>query len=130
MEMSNLVQRVQRMHHDSMVTSQSSKKLLIATPAEAASSSSPARGVADSEPVPVPDAPADSEEEDEEPAAREARLIREAASVEHRLAHFHKNPARKVCTQARMYARKTARVRHDPSHDHQPPRSVKDLQRT
>ena len=88
-----------------------------ATPAEAASSSSPARGVADPEPVPVPDAPADSEDEGEEPAAKEARLIREAASVEHRLAHFPKNPACKVCTQARMYARKVARVRQDPLHD-------------
>ena len=88
-----------------------------AIPAEAASSSSPARGVADPEPVPIPDAPADSEEEGEEPEAKEARLIREAASVEHRLAHFPKNPACKVCTQARMYARKVARVRHDPLHD-------------
>ena len=88
-----------------------------AIPAEAASSSSPARGVADPEPVPIPDAPADSEEEGEEPAAKEARLIREAASVEHRLAHFPKNPACKVCTQARMYARKVARVRRDPLHD-------------
>ena len=88
-----------------------------ATPAEAASSSSPARGVADPEPVPVPDAPADSEDEGEEPAAKEARLIREAASVEHRLAHFPKNPACKVCTQARMYARKVAIVRQDPLRD-------------
>ena len=63
------------------------------------------------------EAPADSEHEGEMPAAKTARLIKDAASAEHRFAHFPKNPACKICTQARMYARKTNKVRHDPLHD-------------
>ena len=60
---------------------------------------------------------ADSEREDEVPAAKTSRLIRDAASCEHRLAHFPKNPACKICAQARMYARKVNKVRPDPLHD-------------
>ena len=56
---------------------------------------------------------ADSEREEEIPAAKIARLIKDAASCEHRLAHFPKNPACKICTQARMYARKINKLRPD-----------------
>ena len=105
-----------------------------AIPAEAASSSSPAGGVAGPEPVPVPEAPADSEEEGEEPAAKEARLIREAASVEHRLAHFPKNPAQPVkcvrkpgCTHGKSPEFGMTRCMIE-AHCRRPLRSVKDLQ--
>ena len=60
---------------------------------------------------------ADSEREEEIPAAKTARLIKDAASCEHRFAHFPKNPACKICTQARMYARKVTKRRPDPLHD-------------
>ena len=63
------------------------------------------------------EAHADSEREEEIPAAKTARLIKDAASREHRLAHFPKNPACKICTQARMYARKINKLRPDPLHD-------------
>ena len=67
-------------------------------------------------PPAAPEVAADDEHEDEEPASREARLIRDAASLEHRLAHFPKNPACKVCSQARMYARRATKSREDPLH--------------
>ena len=57
------------------------------------------------------------DDEDEEPLDREARLLKEAASLEHRIAHFPKNPACKICSQARMYARRINKSRLDPFHD-------------
>ena len=66
-----------------------------------------------SEPEGAP-GPAD---EGEEPLDREARLIKEAASLEHRIAHFPKKPACKFCSQARMYASRINKSWLDPLHD-------------
>ena len=49
--------------------------------------------------------------------SKDVRLVREAASLEHRLAHFPKNPACHICAQSRMYRKKVEKLRHDPLSD-------------
>ena len=92
-----------------------------AAPASAHAGESPEAPSAAVDPKPPEvdpgEAHADSEREEEIPAAKTARLMKDAASCEHRLAHFPKNPACKICTQARMYARKVTTRRPDPLHD-------------
>ena len=53
----------------------------------------------------------------EEPLSKDVRLVREAASLEHRLAHFPKNPACRICAQSRMYRKKVEKLRRDPLSD-------------
>ena len=51
---------------------------------------------------------------DEPPDSKAARLLREAAGNEHRLAHYPKNPYCGICMQSRMYARRVSRQRDEP----------------
>ena len=56
---------------------------------------------------------ADSERDDEEPFSRAKRLQMEAQSLEHRMSHIPKNRYCPICQRAKMYKKKTQRVRHD-----------------
>ena len=51
---------------------------------------------------------------DEPPDSKAARLLREAAGKEHRLAHYPKNPYCRICMPSRMYARLVSRHRDEP----------------
>ena len=46
--------------------------------------------------------------------SKAARLLREAAGNEHRLAHYPKNPYCRVCMHSRVYARRVSRHRDEP----------------
>ena len=56
-------------------------------------------------------------ERDKEPLSKDVRLVREAASTEHRPALFPKFPACHMCSQARMCRKKAERLRQDPLSD-------------
>jgi len=60
---------------------------------------------------------ADLEDAAEEPVDRMTRLIREAQSPEHLIAHFPKNPACPICNRSRMYRKRVRKLRSDPLHD-------------
>ena len=67
--------------------------------------------------VPIADGPvgdADSEDGDRDPKDKYARLLQEAASVEHKRLHIPKNPTCEICQRSRMYRRRTNSKRHDP----------------
>ena len=60
---------------------------------------------------------ADDEAEEEEPLNREQRLRREAATINHQMCHYPKNPTCQICQRSRVYKRKTTKVRTDPLED-------------
>ena len=61
-----------------------------------------------------PEGDADSEDGDQDPKDRYARLLQDAASVEHKRLHIPKNPTCEICQRSRMYRRRTNSKRHDP----------------
>ena len=68
-------------------------------------------------PVEVIEEQADDEAEEEEPLNREQRLRREAATINHQMCHYPKNPTCQICQRSRMYKRRTTKVRTDPLED-------------
>ena len=66
----------------------------------------------------VPECPPPSDDEGEirfiDDGQAGEELMREAASIRHRISYMPKNPYCEVCRRARMYKAKTIKVRHDP----------------
>ena len=82
-----------------------------------------ARDVAEPEASPAPIAERDEhaddegEEDEEESLSKEQRLRKEAASIEHQMSHYPKNPTCSICQRSRMYKKRTTKFRADPLAD-------------
>ena len=79
------------------------------------------RAVAEPDEAPAPvvkrEEQADDEDEEEEPLSKEQRLRREAATIQHQMSHYPKNPTCPICQRSRMYKKRTTKVRTDPLED-------------
>ena len=59
----------------------------------------------------------EGEEDEEESLNKEQRLRKEAATIEHQMSHYPKNPTCSICQRSRMYKKRTTKFRADPLAD-------------